>query len=63
MIFRKDGPFEELMGGMIVVTVCLGAVWTSSLLSCDRGQSSLVDETLGEIYDTGPLLEDLSLDR
>lgn len=37
-------------------------VWTSSLLSCDKSQSSLLEETPGEgIYATEFLLEDWSL--
>ena len=36
------------MGGMIVCDkVCLTVVSTSSLLSCDKGQFSLVDEIPG----------------
>ena len=48
MISRK----EEEMGGMTVCDkVCLSVVWTSSLLSCDKSQYSLVDETPGEEID------------
>ena len=37
------------MGGVTVCDrVCLSVVSTSSLLSCDKNQSSLVDETPGE---------------
>lgn len=46
---------KEKMGGMIVCDeVCLGVVWTCSLLSCDNRifQFFLVGETPGEgIYD------------
>lgn len=36
---------------MIVCDGFLGVVWTSSLLSCGKSQSFMVDETPGEIYD------------
>ena len=43
-----NGSLEESMGD---VTICdkvsLGVVLTSSLLSCDKSHSSLVDETHG----------------
>ena len=40
------------MEGVIVLTVCLGVVSTSSLLSSDKNQSSQVDEIPREgIYD------------
>ena len=43
MIFRKD----EWVGGVIVCdTVYLGVVSTSRLLSCDKSQSSLLDDIL-----------------
>ena len=54
MVFRKDEwTLEEQRGGVIVCDkVCLGVVSTSRLLSCDKSQSRLVDETSGEgIYD------------
>lgn len=42
----------------------LGMMWTSSLLSCDKNQSSLVEKTLGKGFMTTEfLLEDLSLGR
>lgn len=49
MIFREDEQvLEEQMGDrMVCDRVCLGVAWTSSLLSCDKDQSSLVDETPG----------------
>lgn len=45
--------------------VCLGVVLTASLLSCDKSQSSLVDEIPGErgFMTIEILLEDWSLDR
>ena len=45
---------EEQMGGVIVCDkMCLGVVSTSSLLSCAKSPSSLVDEYPGEgIYDS-----------
>lgn len=47
MIFRKDGPLEEQVGGVILCApACLGAVFASRLLLCDYNQSSLVDGTL-----------------
>lgn len=43
MIFRKD----ERVGGVIVCDmVYLGVVSTSRLLSCDKSQSSLLDDIL-----------------
>ena len=44
---------EEQMGGVIVCDkVCLGVVLSSSLLSCEKSPSSLIDEYPGEgIYD------------
>ena len=49
MIFSEDEQvLEEQMGDRLVCDrVCLGVASTSSLLSCDKGQSSLVDETPG----------------
>ena len=48
-----NGPLEEQMGSMIVCDkVCLGLVLTPSLLSHDKGQSVLGDETPGVgLYD------------
>ena len=46
--------------------VCLDVVWTFSLLSCDKTQSSLVNQTPGEGRDLTKiefLLDDLSLGR
>lgn len=57
-----SGPLEEQMGGMIVCDkVCLGGVLTSSLLSCDKSQSLLLDETSGRgLMTIQSFLEDLS---
>ena len=44
--------------------VCLGVVSTSSLLSHEKSQSSLVDKTPGKgIYEIESLLEDVHLGR
>lgn len=54
MIFRKIQVLRGIyMGDKIVCgKVCLGVVLTSSLLSCDKSQSSLPNETPMEgIYD------------
>ena len=53
------------MGGMIACDkVCQGLVLTSGLLSCDKSQPSLVDETSGDgIYNIEFLFKDLSLGR
>lgn len=54
MMFRKEEwALEEQIKGMTVCDkVCLSVVSTSSLLSYDRSQISLVDETPWEgIYD------------
>ena len=46
------------------VTVCLGMVWTSSLLSCDKGQSSLGKKFQGKgLMTIEFLLEALSVGR
>lgn len=63
VVFRKlNGSLKEQMGGMMVChKVCLGVVFPSSLLSCDRIQSSLADETSREGFMTiAVLLEYLS---
>lgn len=63
MVFWKlNGSLKEQTGGMMVCyKVCLGMVFPSSLLSCDRIQSSLADETPREGFITiSVLLEDLS---
>ena len=55
MVARKDKwSFEELMGSMVVGDkICLDVVLTSQLFSCDKSQSSSVDENTGEgIYDS-----------
>ena len=49
------------MGSMIVCDkVCLGVVLVSSLFSCDKSQSPLVNDTSEEIYDIFVLFQDLS---
>lgn len=40
---RTDGRYDTVCD-----KVCLGMMLTSSLLSCDKSQSSLFDETPGE---------------
>lgn len=45
---KMAGSLGELMGGMMAGDrVCLGVVSTSSLLSCDKGQSSWLVNLLG----------------
>lgn len=58
-------PLEEEIGGMIVCDkVWLGVVSTSYLLSCEKSQLLLVDETFGRgSVTTEFLLEDLCLGR
>lgn len=47
-----NGPLEENTAMILYDKVCLGVVLTSSLLSCDKSQSSLVDETPGKGFMT-----------
>lgn len=47
-----NGPLEEKIAMILDDKVCLGVVLTSSLLSCDKSQSSLVDETPGKAFMT-----------
>lgn len=54
-MFRKmHEPLGAQMGGVIIYDrVCVGAVSTSSILSCDKSPSSLADGSLGDgTYDS-----------
>lgn len=56
---------EEQMGGVIVCDkVCVGVVSSSSLLSCEKSPSFLIDEYPGEGFMTNViLLQDLTFGR
>lgn len=46
VIVETNGPLGKQMEGMVVCEkVCLSVVSASRLPSCDKSQSSLVDET------------------
>ena len=58
------GPLEEYMGSIVCDKVCLTVVSTSSLFSCDKSQSPLVDEAPGRGFMTTKFLSEvLSLGR